>query len=354
MSRQNLLVSLLLGGALLTGVAAWFATRESGAGVRSPSPVALPAVRDGSSGEPLPGGRDASASGRGGRVAANPALGGTGLSPEGAPGDLAALAPGRIRGRIELARGTASPARYELLVESPGEPTKVFVFPGAERLVTLDLPVGRSVLRARADGLGSRALAVERPGPAAAPGTSGEAPLAPFDLTLEPAGFLGGSVVDSLGAPLAGLPVHLLDRGARAVRSVQTDPAGRYGFEDLPLGSYRVAFGSAESPVAPVVGAEVVPGEVRDVPPQAMPALGEAEVLVRDAAGNPLAGARVAGRGQHGGAFEGATDAGGRIRARFLPAGSLYVDVSGSKGRGASAVLEVEPGRIVTTTLRGD
>jgi len=121
----------------------------------------------------------------------------------------------------------------------------------------------------------------------------------------------------------------------------------------VPLGACQVAFGSAASPVAPVVPAEVVAGEVRDVAPQAMPDFGEAEILVQDGAGNPRAGVRVTGRGQRGGAFDGVTDDRGVFRARFLPVGALYVDVAGPDGGRASEVLEVEAGRIARATVRG-
>ncbi len=255
----------------------------------------------------------------------------------------AAIASGRVRGQIDVAPGATFPARFELVVASDSVPERVFSFSAADRLVTLDLPPGRSQLSARATGLASKPLTVVRE-----PGTQ----VPPFRLLLETGGRLGGQVLDSRGAPLAELSVSLMTNRAPDLRTVATDAEGRYSFNDVPVGAYRVIFGAPEGPIAPGVAIEVSQSEVRDVPPQAMPDLGEAEIRVLDRAGRPIEGARVRGPGQLGGWVDGTSDRNGLVRARFLPAGSFYLTASIASGGSAQATLEVEVGRMGRTEIQ--
>jgi hypothetical protein len=249
----------------------------------------------------------------------------------------AAIASGRVRGQIDVAPGSFMPGQFELLVDEPGSPTKHFVFPGTERLVTIDVAQGRSMLSARAEGLASHQLVLER---------ASDTAVAPFRLVLEPAGRLNGEVHDARGNALAGLPVALVATNSKEVRTVASDSAGRYAFADIPVGSYRVAFGASDSPIAPMVAADIVQNEVREVPPQNMPDLGEGEVRVLDRASKPVLGARVFGAGQAGGWIDGVSDENGIVRARFLPAGTFFLNVSTDSGRTGQGPLEVNIGRI--------
>lgn len=244
---------------------------------------------------------------------------------------------GRLRGQVAVAPGIAFPARFEILAERAGEPTRVFSFDGPESVVSLELPLGPAVLTARAEGLASRSLAVERRAESAFP---------PFRLVLEPAGGVTGQVLDVRGAPLPGLPVWLVRMDTHQARQTLTDDAGRFAFGDVPLGAHRLAWGSTDSPIAPVVPLEVVGHEVRDVPPQTMPELSEAEIRVTDRAGQGVGGARVYGAGQNGGWIDGISDATGLVRARFLPPGMFYVNVAAEPGRTGQGQLEVRAGRM--------
>lgn len=255
----------------------------------------------------------------------------------------AAIASGRVRGQIDVAPGATFPARFELVVASESVPERIFSFSAADRLVTLDLPPGRSQLSARADGLASKPLTVVRE-----PGTQ----VPPFRLVLEAGGRVGGQVLDSRGAPLAELPVSLMTNNDPGLRTVATDAEGRYSFNDVPVGAYRVIFGVPAGPIAPVVAVEVSRSEVRDVPPQTMPDLGEAEIRVLDRASQPVEGARVRGPGQLGGFVDGVSDRNGIVRARFLPAGSFYLTAALASGRDGQATLEVDVGRIGRAEIR--
>jgi hypothetical protein len=71
------------------------------------------------------------------------------------------------------------------------------------------------------------------------------------DLVLEPRTRLAGKVVDSSGKPLGGVAVQLVHRGASGKWHAEyryrgtTDSEGRFEFERVPTGEYRVAFGMA-------------------------------------------------------------------------------------------------------------
>lgn len=258
-------------------------------------------------------------------------------------GEPALDGPDRVRGEVVVAGGQALPAQFELLASAGDGPPRVFSFQGPEKLVTLDLGPGRWLLFARAEGLASRQRVLER---------KADSPTAPFRLLLEPAGRLGGQVLDVRGAGLAELPVWLLSSTATESRRALADAQGRFAFADVPLGAYRISFGSADSPIAPLVAVEVVAGEVREVPPQTMPELGEGEMLIVDRANQAVVGARVFGAGTLGGWIEGFSDTSGRVRTRFLPAGTFFLNVSAPDGRAGQGQLEVRVGRIAKATIQ--
>ncbi|HTF87270.1 MAG TPA: carboxypeptidase-like regulatory domain-containing protein [Planctomycetota bacterium] len=323
MNRPAKLIVLLVVAALaLAGFLLWQSNRATPdvAPVRIPDPPAQPAgVKPETAQQPDQG-----------RVEA----------PTQAPaGDTSpgAIAVGRVRGQVDTVPGAKFPAQFELVVETAGSPSRVLVIPGTERLVTLDLEPGRSVLSARAEGLASRLLVLER---------KSDAPVPPFKLTLEPAGRLNGQVLDPRGAALAGLPVFLVATSSKDVRTTASDSEGRYTFSDAPVGSYCVAFGASDSPIAPVVPVDVVQTEVREVPPQSMPELGEGEIRVLDRESKPVEGARVFGAGQSGGWIDGVSNSAGYVHARFLPAGNFFLNVTTEDGRSGQGPLEINLGRI--------
>jgi len=244
---------------------------------------------------------------------------------------------GRVRGEVGVAAGLEFPALFEVLAETAGEPPRVHSFAGPDRIVTLDLAPGRWQLLARAEGLASAPLVLE---------LDGEAPLPPFRLVLEAAGRIGGRVLDPRGEGLAGLPVWLGRRSSNPARSALADAEGRYSFEDVPLGAYTISFGSKDGPIAAVVPVEVVASEVREVPPQTMPELGEGEIRVVDRENQAVAGARVYGAGSRGGWIDGLSDSAGVIKARFLPEGTFFLNVSAPANRSGQGQLEVHVGRI--------
>lgn len=244
---------------------------------------------------------------------------------------------GRVRGEVVVAPGLAFPVRFEVLATAADAPPRAQAFAGPEALVTLDLSPGRWEIFARAEGLASRTIVLE---------LGGASPPPPFRLVLEAAGRLHGRVLDPRGVGLAGLPVWLVQRGSNPARSALADAEGRYSFEDVPLGAYTISFGSKDGPIAAVVPIEVRASEVREVAPQTMPELGEAEIRVVDRANNAVEGARVFGAGSHGGWLEGLSDSAGIVRARFLPEGTFFLNVSAAQERSGQGPLEVRAGRI--------
>ena len=97
---------------------------------------------------------------------------------------------------------------------------------------------------------------------------------------------------------------------------------------------------------------EVVASEVRDVPPQTMPELGEGEIHIVDRTNQSVAGARVFGAGQLGGWIDGLSDESGRVKARFLPEGTFFLNVSAPQNRAGQGQLEVHAGRIAKATIQ--
>ncbi len=74
---------------------------------------------------------------------------------------------------------------------------------------------------------------------------------------------------------------------------------------------------------------------------------------IRDQNGAAIEGAAVTLKNIDTGLqTSGVTDADGRVRARFLPLGPTYVDAIDAAGRRASALLEVERGRVASATIR--
>lgn len=317
-------IALVAVGLVLVLALGWTLFRV--AGVEELQPMPAPALSSSGSTVPVPAPRRESAA----RTSAP-------TQPESTDDTSTGDPFGRARGEIAVAPGLAFPAQFEVLAKSAEAAPRAQSFAGSDRLVTLDLAPGRWEIFARADGLASRPIGLE---------LGGESPPPPFKLVLEAAGRVGGQALDPRGVGLAGLPVWLSQRGPNPARSVLADAEGRYSFEDVPLGAYTISFGSKDGPIAAVVPIEVLASEVREVPPQTMPELGEGEIRVIDRANQPLAGARVFGAGSRGGWIDGLTDSAGVLRARFLPEGTFFLNVSTPANQAGQGPLEVQVGRI--------
>jgi hypothetical protein len=249
----------------------------------------------------------------------------------------------RVRGEVIVAPGLKFPEEFEVLAKGGEAQPRVWTFRGEKTVVTLDLEPGRWTLFARADGLASRPLVIER---------NADVTLPPFRLVLEASGRLGGQVLDARGVGLAGLPVLLVSNSPRDALSTNSDAQGRYAFADVPLGAYRLCFGSSDSPIVPVVSVNVQALEVSDIPPQTMPELGEGEIRIVDRENQPVAGARVFGAGSRGGWIDGFSDASGLLKASFLPEGSFFLDVHALDERKGQGQLEVHAGRIAKANIQ--
>jgi hypothetical protein len=301
-------------------------------------------------------GRDARAAQPGESLAAAPVQDARAL-PDGVarpPLDAARFdGRGRIRGSVDTPVGVALPAQFTVVVE----PSRTLVghehaaarrvdVAGASEFEVPDLPLGGYDVHCEAPGMNGRALAVLLEQGSADPYVT---------LLLSPAGRIDGELVDAELQPLEDLLITLEPLGRSAGRrEARTDARGRYAFDGVLDGEYRLHFGSADSPIAP--SRELA----FQAPSFSFPRVVIADlhtVLVRvvDSRRQPVQGARVYGTGSKGGSFEGTSDALGEFRARHLPSGRLRLRAERAGfGRGFLAldlgplpqrelVLELEP-----------
>ena len=117
------------------------------------------------------------------------------------------------------------------------------------RCVWPDLPAGRRLVAARANGADASAE-VEIP-------ASGRVEVAP--LVIEPAGAIAGRVSARKGPPLAGMLVEVA--GVGATRSATTDIDGRYEVRGLPAGRYVVTVVRRDEAPPTDLGAALAPRE---------------------------------------------------------------------------------------------
>ncbi|TAJ20630.1 MAG: hypothetical protein EPO68_06050 [Planctomycetota bacterium] len=305
---------------------------------------------------PAPSAEAAGATPAGEALAAEPARDDRAL-PAGAAPNAAPLARfdgrGRIRGSVDTPAGSELPAQYTVVVA----PSRTLIghehaaerrvdVAGASEFEVPDLPLGGYDVHCEAPGMNGRALAVLLEKGSADPYVM---------LLLSPAGRLDGELVDAELFPLEDLVITLEPLGQLAGRrTTRTDARGRYAFDAVLDGEYRLHFGTAESPIAPARELAF------QAPSFSFPRIVIADlhtVLVRvvDSRLQPVQGARIFGTGSKGGSFDGTTDALGEFRARHLPSGRLRLRAeSEGFGKGFLAldlgplpqrelVLELEP-----------
>jgi hypothetical protein len=109
---------------------------------------------------------------------------------------------------------------------------------------------------------------------------------APLEVRLAPGGAVTGDLLDDRGAPLAGVRVVALSRGAVDVREATTDAAGRFALTGLRPGRYIVTPADGALPVA-ALPALVRPGAVALAPLRVPPAGHGLTVRPLDARGRP-------------------------------------------------------------------
>jgi hypothetical protein len=165
-------------------------------------------------------------------------------------------------------------------------------------------------------------------------------------LRLVPAGALEGFVVDHEKLPLAEVPVLLVEMPDGERRTSHSDPTGRFRFERVRDGQYRLFAGSMESPLVPPALVRMRAPQLT-VPAFELPRLTTLLVAAYDPQKQPLAGAIVRGGGNAGGWIDGKTDAEGKLEARFLPPGRYRLSIedpaSGASRRKAiDVVLDAE------------
>ena len=146
-----------------------------------------------------------------------------------------------------------------------------------------------------------------------------------------------GSVLDTAGKEVEGLAVSV--RAAKRIEArTLTELTGRFRLSGVFEGDYELVLGDPDGPVVPPRPHSVrapVSGSLDPLLELVVPVLLSIEVLVVDDQGLPVSGARVEGRGEQGGRVEVETDAEGRARAGFLPAGSYRLFAShDTLGRG--------------------
>lgn len=162
-------------------------------------------------------------------------------------------------------------------------------------------------------------------------------------LAIAPAGALTGSLLDPDGLGIEGLLLTLVPEGTAPRRETRSDAAGRFAFAGLPDGDYRLLAGPSEAPLAEKRLSFRAPG--LQLEPLRLPRLLALEILVQDAAGRPVEGARVRGFSTGGGLIDVTSDSLGRARAHLLAPGrvSLRSSVAGI-GAGYRELVLAEDG----------
>lgn len=248
---------------------------------------------------------------------------------------------GRIRGSVDTPTGVELPAQYTVVVE----PSRTLIghehasarrveVAGSSEFQVPDLPLGGYDVHCEAPGMNGRELAVLLEQGSADPYVM---------LVLSPAGRLDGEIVDAELVPLEDLVVTLEPLGRLAgKREARTDAAGRYAFDAVLDGEYRLHYGKIASPIAPPRELEFrAPGF--SFPRLVIADLHTLVVRIVDSRRQPVQGARVYGSGSKGGAFDGSTDALGEYRARHLPTGRVRLHAERDGFGKAFAALDLGP-----------
>ena len=264
------------------------------------------------------------------------ALGGTRKPPDGfGPGTA------EIRGYVETSDTTPFPQRWSLALEPSTtlvgrelvEARVVEFSGGVQEFRVANLPLGGYDLIARAEGMNGRRHAV----------LLNRAGMSPYvTLQLYPAGYLVGRVVDDEGLATEGLRVTLRGAGLEEPRATETDSLGGYRFDQVLDGEYTLTFGDVRSPLLPPTSLRFT-APTMTVPDRELPPVSRLDLLVLDAEGQPVLGARVEGSGPKGGYVSGETDGQGRLRAAHLPPGRYRLTAEHEVLGRVRRSFEVEP-----------
>jgi hypothetical protein len=281
----------------------------------------------------------------------------------GDPSDPAARAPiatdasasrvdgrGIIRGRLTAAPGLSVPAQWKLVVfpnallqgHERGDSRRIEFTNGETTFRVDDLPLGGYGVRAEASGLNAldvNVLLVQ--------GAENQF----VTLVLERAGAVQGGVVDVNDRPAEGVPVTLEATATRARRTLETDVAGGYRFDDVTDGEYTLYIGRPEAPLLePVSLAFQAP--LLTVTEKKLPATGVAEVWTRDENGAALADVAVSGFSAHAGVIDARTGRDGSVTVRHLPPGRYRLHARLEDGRSGTALANVKAGETATIDIR--
>jgi hypothetical protein len=176
-------------------------------------------------------------------------------------------------------------------------------------------------------------------------------------IRLGPAGGIELAVRDDLGAPVAYARVYGLSRKLEPLISPFTDADGRVRLDDLNPGAYTLFVVSPRHPIGIARGIEVAGGEAVRVDVH-LPAAAPVTLLVRDALGRAVPGARLvftfpalapldssfAEHYEPKGFGSNEADEHGRIVKPFLPTGEVTLVVSAEGLPSAKRTIDRGPG----------
>jgi hypothetical protein len=257
---------------------------------------------------------------------------------------------GVLRGRLTAEPGLAVPERWRLLV-SPNtflrgheraESRTIEFTHGETSFRVDDLPLGGYAVRAQAGALNCLPVSV-----LLVRGAENQF----VSLVLAPSGYVQGSVLDANDRPAEGVPVTLEASSTRARRTLETDVAGGYRFDDVTDGEYTLYFGRPEAPLVPPVSLAFTAPSLT-VTERKLPATGIAEVWTRDELGTPLPDAVISGFSAHAGVIDARTGRNGSVIVRHLPAGRYRLHARLEDGRSGTAVANIDAGKTATIDIR--
>ncbi len=257
---------------------------------------------------------------------------------------------GVLRGRLTAQPGLAVPERWKLLVSpntflrgSERAESRTIEFAHGETLFRVDdLPLGGYAVRAQAGGLNCLPVSV-----LLVRGAENQF----VSLVLAPSGYVQGSVLDADDRPAEGVPVTLEASSTRARRTLETDVAGGYRFDDVTDGEYTLYFGRPEASLVPPVSLAFT-APALTVTERKLPATGIAEVWARDENGTPLSDAVISGFSAHAGVIDARTGRDGSVIVRHLPAGRYRLHARLEDGRSGTAVANIDAGKTATIDIR--
>ncbi len=320
-ARRGRAVLWLLLVAAACGAAAFLLLRGE-EGAAAPRVAAAPAeerpAADARRAVPVEPGRAALAPARAREDAAEPVAPEPGLAAGGRPDPRSFEGRTALRGHVELLGDLPPPATWTLslrpsttLFGREHAEARAIEYPGNQLdFEVRDLPLGGYDVQALAPQRNGRSMPVLL--------TRGQP--SPFlVLELSPASFVDGALVDAASAPVEGLAVALAPADGGAPLSTATDVLGRFRFEGVRDGAYRLLVGDPAGPLLPPRALQVrAPGLT--LSPVALPPLCALDVFVLDGDGLFVPDAPVRGSSNTGGVVEGRTDRDGRQRfAHLLP-----------------------------------